>query len=75
MQEWDNLPHVILTADIDWDPSILDFEQEDNEEWFNAMEDLPELTPDPLFDEYGDYRNTHIITQAVMTDPIVERAS
>ena len=72
--EWDNLPHVILTADIDWNPSILDHEQEDNEEWFNAMEDLPNLTPDPLFDEYGDYRNTHIIAQVVMTDPIVERA-
>src|SRR5207253_2574065 len=26
--EWDILPHVVLTADVDWDPSILDFEQE-----------------------------------------------
>ena len=39
------LPHVILTADTDWDPSILDCEQEDTEEWFNAMEDLPKLDP------------------------------
>ena len=71
--EWDNLPHLILTADVDWDPSILDCKQEDNEEWFNAMEDLPKLTPDPLFDEYGDYRNTHIITQVIMSDPILEK--
>ena len=28
---------------------------EDNEMWFNAMEDLPTLTADPLFDEFGDY--------------------
>src|SRR5688572_9177320 len=41
--EWEQLPHVILTADTDWDPSILDCEQEDNEEWFNAMEELPTL--------------------------------
>lgn len=47
-QEWDELPHVILTADTDWDPSILDCEQEENEEWFNAMEDLPKLTTDLL---------------------------
>ena len=52
--EWERLPQVILTADVDWDPSILDYEQEDNEEWFNAIEDFPALTPDPLFDEYGD---------------------
>ena len=72
-QEWDSLPHVILTADTDWDPSILDSEQEDNEEWFNAMEDLPRLTPDPLFDEYGDYRLTHVISQVVMSDPIIDK--
>ena len=72
--EWETLPHVIMTADTDWNPSILDCEQEDNEEWFNAMEDLPSLTPDPLFDEYGDYRNIHIISQAIMTDLCLENA-
>jgi hypothetical protein len=72
--EWESLPHVILTADTDWNPSVLDHEQEDKEEQLNVMEDLPKLMPDLLFDEYRDYRNTHIITQVVMTDPIVERA-
>src|SRR5687768_11416230 len=72
--EWEQLPHAILTADTDWDPSILDCEQEDNEEWFNAMEELPTLTPDPMFDEYGDYRNIHTIAEVVMTDPVVENA-
>ena len=73
-QEWELLPHVIMSADTDWDPSILDYEQDEVEEWFNAMEDLPKLPPDPLFDEYGDYRHTHIVTQAIMTDPILEKA-
>jgi hypothetical protein len=63
----------VLTADVDWDPSILDFEQESAEEWYNAMEDLPSLTPDPLFDEYGDYRNTVVISQVLMMDPLIER--
>src|SRR5687768_13958122 len=39
--EEDILPHVVLTADADWDLSILDFEQESAEEWYNAMEDIP----------------------------------
>ena len=30
--EWDSLPQVILTADIDWDPSVIDHELEDGEE-------------------------------------------
>jgi hypothetical protein len=56
--EWDELPHVILTADVDWDPTIIDCELEDGEEWFDAMQDIPEIDPDPLFDEVGDYRPT-----------------
>ena len=53
--EWDELPHVILTADVDWDPTIIDHELEDGEEWFDAMQDIPEFDPDPLFDDVGDY--------------------
>ena len=59
--EWERLPQVILTADIDWDPSILDCEQEDNEDWFNAMENLPTLAPGPLFDEYGKTTETSML--------------
>ena len=73
-KEWDELPHVILTADTDWDPSILDDEQEDNEEWFNALEELPSLVSDPLFDEFGDYRLTHQVTEAIMADSIIENS-
>ena len=73
-QEWDDLPHVILTADTDWSPSILDCEQEDNEDWLNAMQDLPTLSPDPLFDEYGDYHHVHEVTEAIMADSIIENS-
>ena len=73
-QEWETLPHVILTADLDWDPPILDHEQEENEEWFSAMEDLPDFTPYPFLDEYDNYKHTHIVTQAIMSDAIIEKA-
>ena len=64
-KEWDELPHVILTADTDWDPTVMDCELEDGEEWFDAMQDLPELDPDPLFDDVGDYRHVHEVAQAL----------
>ena len=54
-KEWDKLPHVILTADVDWDPSILDHELENGEDWFDALQDIPKFDPDPLFDDVGDY--------------------
>src|SRR5688572_19799891 len=56
-KEWDGLPHDIMTADVDWDPTNIDCEIEDGEEWFDTMQDLPELDPDPLFDESSDYRH------------------
>ena len=48
----------MLTADVDWDPTIIDCELDDEEEWFDAMQDIPEFDHDPLFDEVGDYRTT-----------------
>ena len=72
--EWEQLPHVILTSDAEWDPTILDDEQEDDEEWFNAMEEIPEFKPDPLFDEYGDYCHIHLVTEAIMSDSIIENS-
>ena len=42
-KEWDELPHVILTSDMDWDPIVLGFEVEvDNEEWFDAQSSFPD---------------------------------
>ena len=25
-KEWDNFPHVILTSELEWDPSVLDLD-------------------------------------------------
>jgi Reverse transcriptase (RNA-dependent DNA polymerase) len=50
--EYDTLPHVIITSDVDWEPSALDCEL-DLDEFVDAHEDLPS----PL--DYGDNRFDH----------------
>ena len=59
--DWDNLPHLILTSDADWDPSVLDNTIDDDEIWFDAMSDLPDDSVSPLFDLCGNYRHRHAI--------------
>ena len=54
-----DLPHVVLTSDIDWDPSIVDNEM-DFEEWLDAQmehDDLPGINDygDLTFDDQGYY--------------------
>ena len=71
-EEPDQLPQVHLTSELDWDPRVLDNEMEDNEMWFDAMEDLPQPSADPLFDEFGDYRHTYNVLEAIMTDSVIK---
>lgn len=71
-KEWDDLSHVILTADVNWDPTIIHCELEDGEEWYDAMENLPELDPDPLLGKYGDYRHMQHAAQAMMNSNLID---
>ncbi len=57
-EEDGGLPQIVLTADQDWVPSSIDYEH-DAEEWFDAMENLPDLEYNLPFDEFGNYSNTH----------------
>ena len=59
-QEKADLPIVQLTSDLDWCPSSIDYEH-DSEQWFDAMENLPDLHCNHPFDEHGDYLHTHDI--------------
>ena len=72
--ELEELPMVMLTADIDWDPAIFDNKLEDEEEWFNALQDIPHLSADPFFDEFGDYRHVHHVTKAISCDSVIENS-
>jgi hypothetical protein len=52
--EFDTLPHVILTSDVDWDPRVLDFDIDDDDNWYDAISDNVNHTD--LFDVYGEYK-------------------
>ena len=51
-KEWDDLPHVIITHNDIWDPSILDHEQPDDKNWYDQLPSTPLLFP--VFDEQGE---------------------
>jgi len=59
-KEWDELPHVTITHEADWDPEVLDNELSDNQDWFDSLPETPLLFP--LFDEQGALR-PHILVQ------------
>jgi len=67
--EFDTLPHVVLTQDSTWDPTVLDFDIEDTDDnWHDALEEH-ELHPyHQLFDEYGNYKGrvTAQFSQTIM---------
>jgi hypothetical protein len=49
-EEWKELPHVHITCEEDWDPSILDHEQSVNQDWYEQQPSTPLLFP--MFDEH-----------------------
>jgi hypothetical protein len=51
----DSLPHVILTGDGDWNPSVLDDSLTDNEQWYDAVSDFPDAMDGSPFDAEGKY--------------------
>jgi hypothetical protein len=53
--EWDNLPHVIHTSELEWDPSVLDHDFKEDAQW----EEVPEL--DSSFNEVGDCKHRVIV--------------
>jgi hypothetical protein len=53
--EWEILPHIIWMGDTDWDPMVLDHTLDDDEAWYDAIEDLEEDLSTYLFDEYCHY--------------------
>ena len=56
-KEWEELPHVILTSEEEWDPSKLDLDVDKDEDWYDAISDENHYTINQKFDEYGNYRH------------------
>jgi hypothetical protein len=42
-QEWEELPHVLLTEDANWDPTHMDCKQGDDPPWYEQQDDPPLL--------------------------------
>ena len=55
--EWDTLPHIILTSGDDWNTTVLDNTLTDREDWYNTVKDIHDGLIDTPFDEYGEYRH------------------
>ena len=59
--EWDSLPHVFLTAEAEWDPTVVDHEFQDDEPWGDDDPNTSKNQSLSLFDEFGNYRNRYIV--------------
>jgi hypothetical protein len=74
-EECDSLPHVVLTRDGDWNPSVLDHSLTDDEHWYDAVSDFPDAMDGNPFDAEGDYRNLHVfdlfITDSILDNHII----
>jgi hypothetical protein len=65
--EWDSLPHIILTSDVDWDPCVIDNDLDNTNDWFEEQSDDITDNINPAFDEYGDFRHCTIINEHDVT--------
>jgi hypothetical protein len=65
-QEWEELPHVLLTEDANWDPTHMDHEQDDNPAWYEQQDDPPLLNSD--FDLCGDYHHRIVYKSDLTSD-------
>ena len=65
-------PHVVLTGDTDWDPSVLDNQIDDNENWFDAVSDFTDNGSTPLFDLQSNYRHRHVVHCIDINSPHLE---
>jgi hypothetical protein len=55
-EEFAKLPHVIMTSDVTWEPSILDCTISSDDKWHNTVLDLGRSTSSNPFDEFGRYK-------------------
>jgi hypothetical protein len=52
--EFDSLPHVILTSDVDWNLRVLDFGIDDDDDWHDVISD--DVNHSEVFDVFGNYK-------------------
>ena len=72
--EWDTLPHIILTSERDWDPSTLDKELDGDEKWFDALNEEVDYPLKGIFNLRGEYEKRTISFHDSLTYIPVEKA-
>jgi hypothetical protein len=66
IHELETLLHIIMTADVDWNPSIIDNDVDNVESLFNTNEDIIHHGP---FDQYGEYRYQTVAIHNTSCEP------
>jgi hypothetical protein len=64
--ELETLPHLIMTSNIDWDPSLYDIIIDNMEQFYDADE---EEFHDSPFDLQGTYRHQTVATHSLLAEP------
>ncbi|CAJ1970450.1 unnamed protein product [Cylindrotheca closterium] len=60
--ELETLPHIVLTSDKDWDPSVLDSKLEDFEKWAESIPDNGSEEGDRPFDRVSILKSNKTVT-------------
>jgi hypothetical protein len=59
--EFDTLPHVILTSEMEWDPTVLDHQYHDSSEWGDTSLSSTGVLNNVRYDEFGKYRQQVLV--------------
>jgi hypothetical protein len=59
-EEWDLVPHIILTSEREWYPSYLD-ELDSNEKWFDTLSEEVEYPLKGIFKLWGEYEKCTVL--------------
>ena len=72
--ELDSLPHVVLTSDADWDPTMANNEIDSGDAWYDALDTEPSpgtsAYGNTKFDQLGYYRQqVLLLRQSTIISP------
>jgi hypothetical protein len=73
-EEWDSLPHIILTSEHECDPSCLDRELDSNEKWFDTSSKEVEYPLKGIFNLRGEYERHMVLFHDCATYIPVDKA-
>ena len=67
--EWNDLPHVVMTRDAPWNPRVHDHEASESDAWRENQDDAP-LPNGADFNAFGDFNHRTTATE-VMTTAVI----